>query len=294
MSRASLRKVAHATLGAWAAGLRKVLNRPFIRVAIPACSERSHSVARLLNRTRAGSGKAEGVDQRRPVPGRVRHAPQLVRHALGGRQDGVEVILLHQLGTAERQHVRVHVPAGQFRAEVTGAELGLTESGSLPDRPDPAIRPDLQPAQQQPLIEPCPGRVELRLRGKPHWRHDLIDQADQGPAVLLFVLSGGDTVEQPLPLGVLLIPRFLGHQQRSDEVRDLGSGHRVSDNPATCSTADAENPGTGTDDCAMQGTISPRPRAARSFRPAQGPARSRRRCSLTPDGIRHAPIRQTT
>ena len=49
---ASLREVAHATLGAGAAGLRKVLNRPFIKVAIPVCSERSHSVARLLNRTR--------------------------------------------------------------------------------------------------------------------------------------------------------------------------------------------------------------------------------------------------
>ena len=51
MSRASLREVAQATLGAWAAGLRKVLNSPFIRVAIPVCSERSHSVARSLNRT---------------------------------------------------------------------------------------------------------------------------------------------------------------------------------------------------------------------------------------------------
>jgi hypothetical protein len=34
MSRASLREVAQATLGAWAAGLRKVLNIPFIKVAI--------------------------------------------------------------------------------------------------------------------------------------------------------------------------------------------------------------------------------------------------------------------
>src|ERR1700733_2664835 len=50
MSRASLREVAHATFGAWAAGLRKVLNRPFIRVAIPVCSDRSHSVDRLLKR----------------------------------------------------------------------------------------------------------------------------------------------------------------------------------------------------------------------------------------------------
>ena len=51
MSRASLREVAQATLGAWAAGLRKALNSPFMRVAIPVCSERSHSVVRALNRS---------------------------------------------------------------------------------------------------------------------------------------------------------------------------------------------------------------------------------------------------
>jgi len=36
MSRASLREVTQATLGAWAAGFQNVLNRPFTRVAIPA------------------------------------------------------------------------------------------------------------------------------------------------------------------------------------------------------------------------------------------------------------------
>ncbi len=52
MSRASLREVAQATLGAWAAGFRNVLNRPFRSVAIPVCSERSHSVARLFKAMR--------------------------------------------------------------------------------------------------------------------------------------------------------------------------------------------------------------------------------------------------
>jgi hypothetical protein len=52
MSRASLREVAQTTLGAWAAGFRNVLNRPFISVAIPVCSECSHSVARPLKAMR--------------------------------------------------------------------------------------------------------------------------------------------------------------------------------------------------------------------------------------------------
>jgi hypothetical protein len=74
--KASLREVAQATLGAWAAGFRKVLNRPFMRVAIPVCSERSHSVARPLNRTRglaAGKLRASTSGEPSPVaPARVR------------------------------------------------------------------------------------------------------------------------------------------------------------------------------------------------------------------------------
>ena len=52
MSRASVREVAQSTLGACAAGFLNVLNRPFMRVPIPVCSDRSHSVARLLNAMR--------------------------------------------------------------------------------------------------------------------------------------------------------------------------------------------------------------------------------------------------
>ena len=52
MSSASDREVAQRTLGAWAVGLRKVENKPFMSMAIPACSDRSHSVARLLKASR--------------------------------------------------------------------------------------------------------------------------------------------------------------------------------------------------------------------------------------------------
>ncbi len=49
--------------------MRKVLNRPFIRVAIPACSERSHSVARLLNQTRGlAAGKQRESTSCDPSP----------------------------------------------------------------------------------------------------------------------------------------------------------------------------------------------------------------------------------
>ena len=67
MSRASVREVAHRTLGACAAGFRKVLNSPFMRVAIPVCSDRSHSVARLLNAIR-GPDPSEYVASTSGVP----------------------------------------------------------------------------------------------------------------------------------------------------------------------------------------------------------------------------------
>ena len=76
------REVAHATLGAWAAGFRKVLNSPFIKVAIPVCSDRSHSVARRLNPTRGPAPREHGTSTScDPSPGRAGQVPQLVRHA---------------------------------------------------------------------------------------------------------------------------------------------------------------------------------------------------------------------
>jgi hypothetical protein len=44
--------ITHRTLGACAVGFRNVLNRPLISIASPVCSNRSHSVARLLKTTR--------------------------------------------------------------------------------------------------------------------------------------------------------------------------------------------------------------------------------------------------
>ena len=51
MSRASLGEVAQATLGRVGGRVAEGAEQPLIKVAIPVCSERSHSVARALNRT---------------------------------------------------------------------------------------------------------------------------------------------------------------------------------------------------------------------------------------------------
>ena len=87
----------------------------------------------------------------------------------------MEVVLLQQLGAAERQHVRVHVPAGQLRPQVVGPLLRLLDGPRRPDRDDFAVLADLEPAQQQPLVHPRPDRLELRRRPEPHRRHDLHD-----------------------------------------------------------------------------------------------------------------------
>jgi len=53
MSGTLVREVAQSTLGARAIGWRNALNRPFVSVAIPVCSDRCHSAARLSNATRS-------------------------------------------------------------------------------------------------------------------------------------------------------------------------------------------------------------------------------------------------
>ena len=80
-----------------------------------------------------GGRVAEGVEQ--PLhqgrdPGLLRALP------LGGqgvepdlRKDGMEVVLLQQLGAAERQHV----PAGQLRPQVIGPLLRLLGGPRRPD-----------------------------------------------------------------------------------------------------------------------------------------------------------------
>lgn len=56
---------------------------------------------------------------------------------------------------------------------------------------------------------------------RPHWRHDLVDQANQRPSVLHGVLPGGARVEQTLPRGPLPVSGFLRH------LRDLGAAYRI-------------------------------------------------------------------
>ena len=81
-----------------------------------------------MSRASLRGGPSHLGGQLRPVPGLARQRPQLVRDAHASLQDRVEVVLLQQLGAAERQHVRVHVPAGQLRPQVVGPLLRLPDS----------------------------------------------------------------------------------------------------------------------------------------------------------------------
>jgi len=84
----------------------------------------------------------------------------------------------------------------------------------------------------QALVEQRPGCVEAGLGPESHRRHDFRHQPQERLAVLLLVLPGRDRVEQAHPFGVLLIPGRLGHFKRSDQIRDLRTGHRISEHLA--------------------------------------------------------------
>jgi hypothetical protein len=57
----------------------------------------------------------------------------------------MEVVLLHQLGTAERKHVGVNVSAGQFRPQVIGPLLRISDGLRDLGRDDLPVLTDLEP-----------------------------------------------------------------------------------------------------------------------------------------------------
>jgi hypothetical protein len=66
---------------------------------------------------------------------------------------------------------------------------------------------DFKAREKQALIEQSAALLELGWTAEAHRPHDLGDQPQQRPTVLLAVLSCSDRVEQALPLGVLLTER---------------------------------------------------------------------------------------
>jgi hypothetical protein len=141
----------------------------------------------------------------------------------------VEIVPFDEFGTAERQNVRVYTTPFELGLQVVRPLLCLAQRGSGLRAMQGPVLSDLEAQQEQPLVEESPGLLELSGSREPHRLHDIQDEAEERSPVLLTVLCRGHSVEEAFPLRVLVVEWRLWCFQRSDQVRDLGTQDRISE-----------------------------------------------------------------
>ncbi len=143
-------------------------------------------------------------------------------------EDSMEVVPLHELGTAESEYVRMHVALAKLRLQCVRPLLRLGKRGRRRCRIELAVLTQFETDEAQRQVEPFAVCLEaLRLAAKPFRRHRHLDEAADGVGVDVLVLSRCERFVQALPLRALL--RNVGDAGRRQQPVHLTAGHGLAE-----------------------------------------------------------------
>jgi len=114
----------------------------------------------------------------------------LVGDALRRLEDSMEVVPLHEPGTAESEYVGMHVALPKLRFQCVRPLLRLGKRGRRRCRIELAVLTQFETDEAQRQVEPFAVCLEaLRLAAEPFRRHRHLDEAADGVGVAVLVLS---------------------------------------------------------------------------------------------------------